>query len=770
MLSAAKRATPTVCAGAIFAAVLTASGVARADFAVHYDPVAAKISIIDNATGAEVITPDPAVAHLVFTPSNGAADLLEPTVQWIPHGDAAHADGLDLIFTFDNSASDTPTRAGPVFVPGIVFGLAAPDLGRVRTRDFHIAGKAYDMTTDPLDSGWNTAQEMVYPGDIYSPLAYLHAGEYEVGVSVLYPIVDPACGLGEDCFSQYAHRIGLGIHLPNPQGGRRAWEVRIPLSSHDFGDGDPASVEGFVPAHQVRQYTVCVRVQRTGVPVVPPNLGDEPPENLSPANVAPQAWLDLFAPYKDYFQTRYLGVQYALDPRPVLGCTTALREIVSPTNPYGFCEAPGGGGRPYPEGWGFWHDHLRGMKSLGWQRIMLWTPSGVFPQEQPVDYNFPFQFTSQWAHEVVPGGEPTLLRDITDGNGAGLGLWWGNSVLAMTAWPTTDADPPTWLNPWYLPHRDMAYHEVSGAVTIANATTIGLDAFTLLEPWLAHRWLRQMQAWFPGVRFVQESQPCDIMATLSPGYLTATRSNADAFYRVITPQYLAEFLLPGHELWAQIDPNALDEEIGHTAGDDDFVAKAGQLAAWGYVPLIFADISLEGLDLSASPASAVVPCDLLSPRIVAQSPTEVHVRSGESVVLFAQPTSPGACVLQWERALDWTYWTDVTDDGRFIGAHTPALSIAAARPTDATRYRLRVHLPGACADVLSDSIALVVCGSPDFDHDGAVATDADIEAFFACLAGSCCAACDTADFNADGAAATDADIEAFFRALAGAPC
>jgi hypothetical protein len=64
------------------------------------------------------------------------------------------------------------------------------------------------------------------------------------------------------------------------------------------------------------------------------------------------------------------------------------------------------------------------------------------------------------------------------------------------------------------------------------------------------------------------------------------------------------------------------------------------------------------------------------------------------------------------------------------------------------------------------------CGSADFNCDGDVATDADIEAFFACVAGTCpsppCVS--TADFNGDGDVATDADIEAFFRVLAGGTC
>ena len=59
--------------------------------------------------------------------------------------------------------------------------------------------------------------------------------------------------------------------------------------------------------------------------------------------------------------------------------------------------------------------------------------------------------------------------------------------------------------------------------------------------------------------------------------------------------------------------------------------------------------------------------------------------------------------------------------------------------------------------------------TPDFDGDGTPDTDADIEAFFLCLAGTCCPRC-TADFNNDGDSATDADIESFFRVLAGGNC
>jgi hypothetical protein len=94
--------------------------------------------------------------------------------------------------------------------------------------------------------------------------------------------------------------------------------------------------------------------------------------------------------------------------------------------------------------------------------------------------------------------------------------------------------------------------------------------------------------------------------------------------------------------------------------------------------------------------------------------------------------------------------------------------------TNAADYALTTAAPiffnnNEAAFVLS---VAPTCGSADFNCDGDVATDADIESFFACLAGNCpaesCAS--SADFDGDGDSATDADIEAFFRVLAGGAC
>jgi len=76
------------------------------------------------------------------------------------------------------------------------------------------------------------------------------------------------------------------------------------------------------------------------------------------------------------------------------------------------------------------------------------------------------------------------------------------------------------------------------------------------------------------------------------------------------------------------------------------------------------------------------------------------------------------------------------------------------------------------AFVLIGSTGAPGCGSADFNCDGDVGTDLDIEAFFACLAGTCPAApcTNNADFDGNGDVGTDLDIEAFFRVLGGQPC
>jgi hypothetical protein len=126
-----------------------------------------------------------------------------------------------------------------------------------------------------------------------------------------------------------------------------------------------------------------------------------------------------------------------------------------------------------------------------------------------------------------------------------------------------------------------------------------------------------------------------------------------------------------------------------------------------------------------------------------------------SVTVTRDPSGPGVVTIG-----------PVTPTGQ--GVYSVALSSGSLAGTD----RLIVTVDDGIRTVVLMPEPVITVGRcrADFDGDGSVGTDADIQAFFACLSGICCATCESADYNGDGAVATDADIELFFADLAGGPC
>jgi hypothetical protein len=105
--------------------------------------------------------------------------------------------------------------------------------------------------------------------------------------------------------------------------------------------------------------------------------------------------------------------------------------------------------------------------------------------------------------------------------------------------------------------------------------------------------------------------------------------------------------------------------------------------------------------------------------------------------------------------------------GEITGSSTTTLLIAHAGSDDDGRYD--AFIAGACGGSTSNEAVLTV-NTSDFNNDGDFGTDADIEAFFACLGGNCCPICDSPDFDGDTDFGTDRDIETFFRVLGGGGC
>ncbi len=115
---------------------------------------------------------------------------------------------------------------------------------------------------------------------------------------------------------------------------------------------------------------------------------------------------------------------------------------------------------------------------------------------------------------------------------------------------------------------------------------------------------------------------------------------------------------------------------------------------------------------------------------------------------------------------------DIDGDGRaelvagmMNGGRVASIAVDNADPIGDTTY-LEPYGAGFLSGVYVGAGPVRACFTPDIDGDGDIGTDADIEAFFACLASGC----EHADFNRDGDIGTDQDIEAFFRVLAGGPC
>jgi hypothetical protein len=160
--------------------------------------------------------------------------------------------------------------------------------------------------------------------------------------------------------------------------------------------------------------------------------------------------------------------------------------------------------------------------------------------------------------------------------------------------------------------------------------------------------------------------------------------------------------------------------------------------------------------------------------IVDSFPTPVIAHVGESAMFSVDVEGPSPAYQWYKRTnglLTWLNDGPTAYGSTISGAATPMLQISNLREPDLGPYQCSL-LYGTCEFERTPWVDLGLLGTctADFNHDGDYGTDADIEAFFACLGGNCCQTCGTADFNGDGDVGTDADINAFFRVLGGGGC
>jgi hypothetical protein len=548
-----------------------------------YDPVTKTVQVVDQANGnfpvlngqGEVWRPE--FAGYQCTPNqypgpcpppgwnNGcygdgcpppisSRDGLVPQISFAPR-----ADGYDMTFTFTNSSNpETPKSLGTIRVPGVQFAST------INSRDFRTDGKAYPIS----QGGGIVTGNWTYPGDVYAPLIFLQdagANPYLIGVSVQYPIM------------QYKHSLWSNLNRFN---WMTFWDMEISLNPW-CGGGTQHHVwrsEGDIQGGETRSYVVSVRIMRMN------DAGH------------PNQWLRLFENYREYFNCNFSYTNYRRDPRPMRGDFLAISNSGSnctPTNDHGWIEAnvPGIGPlRLDQNGWSNWVQYLAQQNAQGWDRQTLWAPTGMYCVH--VCDNFAFQFATHWSAFPNIVASQALFQNYCAGlnpTKKQLGLWWGNSVNASATW---DAHDLTRIipNDTNLADDNLAFAELDKAAQ-QGVQVIGLDAFNAMDSWLSYDWLKRMQARQPQIRFCTESIVSDLIHTLAPTYTYGTQGGPD-FRRLRESHALADFLNPGHEIWAQINTVQMVEQLGRFPTDDEVRAEMRRLAGLGYVAHPFAAVSL----------------------------------------------------------------------------------------------------------------------------------------------------------------------------------
>lgn len=538
-------------------------------------------------------------------------------------------DGVDLVYTFTNTGSQ-PARLGRLLIGKFNLG------NNIDYRDFRHVG-------EPVRVDYNNYafQAFPYPHGLYSPVWVLQNQDYSIGISLQYPIME------------YRHdaRLMLGStpHNAPPSDGPRGWFLEFRFAN--LGDETPMGRlpwPGMIGAGETRTYVVSIRVTRQA-----------------------SAWIRTLTPYRDYFRSMYGGVQYTRDPRPIKPVFMALDHLISADNPSGFENF----GNKRPDRYGFrpWTDFVKSTPE--WSRVMLWNPTGLYNQNR--EMNFPFQFASRWESDPhlasafnEETGLPSLQRE-----GITLGLWWGRSVQVSREWNSAQWEA---FDPDNQAHVQAAFAEMDAAVR-AGAKEIGLDTFNaaITPIWKLVPWLERMRENYPGVKFSVEPITCDLMHRLGPtfivGWTTGRVQQESDLYKLSTPFYLADLLVPGHESWGAMSYH-IHRSNNYPVTPENIQRDAERLASLGYVPIMFDDPATPRNIRAAESWLTTLPADVLRGsgwNVNFSTPSAFRRSDGRLVIIgdsVAPPPQPGGS----GRPGQVGGWVPSDDDGSTApGEQTP---------------------------------------------------------------------------------------------------
>ncbi|MCG3123731.1 MAG: hypothetical protein GIKADHBN_02152 [Phycisphaerales bacterium] len=480
--------------------------------------------------------------------------------------------GYDMIVTFTNPTG-VPKPAGSLYSGMFTLGPA------ITFFDFR-----YGSQPMPANFATFVGQHYNYPDSQYAPVWVITNGEYAVGVSLIYPMLE------------FQHDARMGLMNPtgsNSGEGGPGWGIAARISNR--GTEPPEQrlpFESMIPPGQQRTYVLSVRVTNN-----------------------PSEWTRTLLPYRKYFRKTFGGVTYRRDGRLLQPVVVAETSYLEPSNPMGFTWIASR--RPDIFGWKPWAEALK--QTPRDQIQMLWAPSGLYYER--ADENFPFQMTTHWqsSAKLATALDPTNgLKSAADA-GVPLGLWWGRSIEVPDKWEPTsivDFDPD---NP---DHRAAAFAEMDLAVQ-AGVTFVGLDTFNPGRTQVAklYSWLHEMRVRYPKVKFIVEPNACDMLHTLAGSFISGWKDQTppetpEGLYRVTAPHALADFLLPGHETFLGFRYNGYRQYFNIQPTPDLIEEDIRKFAAMGYTPVLFEDMSTAPPVPITRTWESTVPHDLrLSPAI-----------------------------------------------------------------------------------------------------------------------------------------------------------
>ena len=385
-----------------------------------------------------------------------------------------------------------------------------------------------------------------WPAELYSPVAVIRDANLIVGTSVQYAALE------------YRHGVNVTVG-PRPGEAGQTWAIW-----YDF--------PGEIAAGQTRVYTLSVRLASRS-----------------------ESWLKTLLPYRDFFKATYGGVQYSRDPRPITAAAVAFEQDTSPGNPRGFAYP---NLRPDINGWRPWAKEITARRTLGYQRTMVWAASGVYAANK--HRNYP-------ANSLSPMDDIPVMRNSKAelANAASpsmqIGYWLGSATRYETGWDSAEPSKPITLG--NEEEEAQFFRELNFAASL-NAKVVGLGGLTSDDPYFLHTWVTKVKQKQPKLKLVAEGSVSDILHTMVGSFMFEWDVSEDE------KPVLADFLLPGHEMWVSVWGQSMSKELGRRPTIAEFVRCYERYAASGYIPVDVNAVAIPATLMAAKGWDSSIPTEL----------------------------------------------------------------------------------------------------------------------------------------------------------------